>query len=359
MDRNELPPLPPEVVPPAEEFPDPAPEQAVPPPEFPVSGGPEAPAPGRRRRRLLYLLAAGALLLLLGGRLLPAALPAAAPVPAAQPSPPVSPVPTPMPTPEPEPEPTPEPTPEPEPACQILFYAFSSSHHTHLLFTRPEAFRSVTLELWEPVLDIPVETYRFGPDELSGEELILPEFDAGSLYFEHLEEYRALDAFPELLRMHAVLVYEQDGQIHTEERDLFPSPEQGWAMRYWPVSTEKSDYAFPGCFVFSTYESETPVTLVLDEPDAVKPGTLSVSFSIDGRAVDPAAVEYQSWKEAYTIADIPVSEPFFFTRFVFPKPDWAPEEGTLHLTVVQYLEGYGRVLVLERDCPYSESPEQP
>ena len=64
MDRNELPPLPPEVVPPPEEFPAPAPEQAAPPPEFPFRSASGEPAPGRRRRRLLYLLAAGALLLL-------------------------------------------------------------------------------------------------------------------------------------------------------------------------------------------------------------------------------------------------------------------------------------------------------
>ena len=102
-------------------------------------------------------------------------------------------------------------------------------------------------------------------------------------------------------------------------------------MRYWPQNTEKSDYTFPGCFVFATYESDIPVTLVLGDPDAVKPGTLSVSFSIEGRAVDPAAVEYQSWKEAYTIADIPVSDPFYFTRFVFPKPDWAPEDSVTKL----------------------------
>ena len=127
-------------------------------------------------------------------------------------------------------------------------------------------------------------------------------------------------------------------------------------MRYWPQNTEKSDYTFPGCFVFATYESDIPVTLVLGDPDAVKPGTLSVSFSIEGRAVDPAAVEYQSWKEAYTIADIPVSDPFYFTRFVFPKPDWAPESGTLHITVVQYLEGYGRTIVIERDLDFSEEP---
>ena len=51
-----------------------------------------------------------------------------------------------------------------------------------------------------------------------------------------------------------------------------------------------------------------------------------------------------------------VSDPFYRSRFLIPKPDWAPESGTLHVTVVQYLEHYRRIVVIETDLEYSEEP---
>ena len=363
--KNEHDPLsrPEEWAAPPEEFPSPAPEALPPPEEFPPSAGPDQPSPGRRRR-LLYLLAAGALILLLAGKFRGApSLPALLPAPAVSAEPTLTPAPAPSPTaaptPEPTPEPTPTPTPEPEPSCEILFYHFSSANYVHLSLTRPEAFRSVSLELREPVLDLPVESLVLSPEDLAAGELDLPEMDTGELYFAHRDEYEAQHAFPEELALHAVLVYNKDGQTLTEERELTASPEQGWSVRYWPKDTEKEDWNFPGCFRFETYESELPVSLVLDDPEAVGPGVISVSFAIDGRKVDPALIRYDLRHEAYTIGGEAFGPPFYHARFLFEKPDWAPEEGVLQVTVVQYLEGYGRILALERAYPYSEHPEEP
>ena len=100
------------------------------------------------------------------------------------------------------------------------------------------------------------------------------------------------------------------------------------------------------------------MSLVLDDPEAVKSGTLSVSFSIDGRPIDPDSVTYEEREESYSFGDY-VGPSYYTARFIFPKPDWAQESGVLHVTVVQYLENYGQILVSERDLEYSEEPQDP
>ncbi len=342
---EEFPAPPPELPDPPEEFPAPAPEIPSPPEEFSAQAQRDDSSP-KRRRKLLYALAAGALLLLLLPRLRPALRPL---------SPDAAPSAAPVSSPEPSPES--EPTPEPEPSCEILYYAFSSAHYVRLQFILPDAFTSVELELWEPILDLPAGRYTLTREEIAAGELELSLGDGGDLYWEHHEEYDARDTFPEWLELRATLTYEGKDGLVTERRTLQPSPEQGWAIRYWAKDEEATEWSFPGYFRFQTYESYDPVALVLDDPDAVRAGTISVSFSIDGRAIDPAQVQYDTWQEAHTIAGMEVSEPFYYARFLFPKPAWAPEQGVLHVTVTQYLEGYDQTVVIERDYPYSEGSE--
>ena len=124
----------------------------------------------------------------------------------------------------------------------------------------PEAFTSVDLELREPILDLPVSSFTLGPEDLASGELELPGVEVDDLYFEHMGEYEALNTFPEELALHAVIVYEKDGAPVTEERDLIARPELGWGVRYWPKDTEKTDWNYPGCFRFGTYESDLPGT---------------------------------------------------------------------------------------------------
>ena len=341
-----------------EEFPAPGPELTPPPEEFPPPGASsDVENSHRRLRKLLYAIAAAALLLLLtrGGREPSLALPLPTPSPVApnatgMPLPGAAPVTL---SPTAAPEPTPEPTPEPEPTCTILFYNFSSTNYVRLLFTRPEAFRSVELELREPILDLPVTDILLGPEDFASGELELPGIATDDLYFEHIDEYRTQNTYPEELAMHAVIVYEQDGESVTVERDLVALPELGWNLSYWPKSTQKEDWNYPGCFRFQTYESSGRVALVLDDPDAVRRGIISVSFSIDGRPIDPGDIQYEALREAYAFGDY-VGPSYYTARFVFPKPDWAPEGGTIHVTVVQYLEHYGQTIVIERDLEYSE-----
>lgn len=341
--------------PPPEEFPAPAPEHAPPPEEFPPVGEPseeDGAARRRRRKKLLYGAAAAALVLLLAGaRPLPPvppesrdALPPEAPSAEAA-----------EPTAEPEPttEAAPAPTPQAEPGCEILYYCFSSAHYARLRFTAPQAFESVVLELWEPELDLQAAVYELGPEEIAKGEVDMTLGDASDLYVEHMDEYQEKDTWPEVLELRVTLRYEgADGPV-TETRSLWPAPEQGWGLRYHPRDMEPSDYVFPGCFRFTTYESFTPIGLVLDDPEAVGPDTISVRFSIDGREIDPGSVQYSAWGEESVYFG---PGTLYYARFVFPKPDWAPESGVLHVTVTEYLVNYDEIIVIERDYPYSEEP---
>ena len=62
---------------------------------------------------------------------------------------------------------------------------------------------------------------------------------------------------------------------------------------------------------------------------------------------------YEERHESYSFGDF-VGPSYYTARFIFPKPDWAPESGTLHVTVVQYLGSCGRAVVIERDLDFSE-----
>ncbi len=349
--------------PPPEEFPAPAPENTPPPEEFPPPGGGgsagEEDGSRRRRKKLLYGVAAAALLLLLAPgrgawsaiRDLKPDLSLFRPEESAAPAPVDEPGQEPASLPEPTAEP--EPTPEPEPGCEILYYCFSSAHYARLEFTRPEAFESVELELREPALDVQAALIRLGPEEIAQGVVDLTLPDSGDLYFERLDEYRAADKWPEELELTATLRYTGAEGSVTETRTLWPAPEQGWGLRYFAKDEEPSDYVFPGCFRFTTYESPTPVALALDDPAAAAPGVISVRFTIDGREIDPDTVTYSAWEEENAYFG---PGTFYYARFVFPRPDWAPEEGVLHVTVTEYLVNFGEIIVIERDYPYSEEP---
>ena len=352
---------------PPEEFPLPAEESTPPPEEFPPPGSApegEQTARRRRKRKLLYAAASAALVLLLAGthRALPAAPVApSVPTPAGLPAEPTEPVPdlaaeTAQPAPEASPESTPEPTPTPapEPDCQILYYSFSSAHYARLLFTAPEAFEEVELELWEPELNLQAAVYELGPEDIAKGEVDLALADAGDLYMEHMDAYQEKDAWPEVLELRATLRYQgKDGPV-TETRSLWPAPEQGWGLRYFPKDMEPDDYVFPGCFRFTTYESMTPIALALNDPEAVAPDVISVRFTIDGREIDPDTVQYRAWGEESVYFG---PGTLYYARFVFPRPDWAPESGVIHVTVTEMLVNYGEVIVIEKDYPYSEEAE--
>lgn len=358
MDRkNDVFAPPPEELRLPEELPVPAPELTPPPEEFPPPGiavaGEEEGGRRRRLRRCFRLAAAAALVLLLGSRISPSE---SVPFVPDGPSPISTEAPSPAETPEATPEPTPEPTPEQDPSCEIIFFSFSHAHQTFLQFQRPEAFREVDIEIWEPILDIPVAEYSLGPEEIASGELSLPMLSTGDIWEEHRDEYNALDAWPSTLELRASLRYETAAGEVSETRTLTAAHELGWSVSYWPEDYTESTWVYPGCFVFSTYESDVPIKLVVNDPDAVEPLVLSATLSIDGREIPADSFRFKQIEEEVTFRHADGTEEpgiLYYAFLIVQKPDWAPESGTVHATVVQFLEGCERVWTSEADYRYT------
>ncbi len=177
---------------------------------------------------------------------------------------------------------------------------------------------------------------------------------------EHMDEYNAANTFPEELEMHVKVRYDSAEGEQVLEYSMKDSPEQGWSIRYWPDDEPEEDGVYPGCFRFSTYESLYPVSVVVNAPDQVKTTpekiVLSVSFSIDGRVIPPedCRITEEEMKDPLAEYLDPGTEAqtFFYARVLVKRPEWAPEHGTLHMTVVQQLFGDGSIWTSERDLVY-------
>ena len=217
----------------------------------------------------------------------------------------------------------------------------------------------VTAEVREPILGLTVAEYELTPDEIAAGEFSIPEMDAGDLYWSHMDEYNAANAFPEELELHVAVRYETAEGEKTLETTVKDSPEQGWGIQYWADSEEATEWSYPGYFRFSTYESGTPVSLVIDAPDLVQTTpektVISVSISIGDRKVLPEECEIKEEQEnpfADYYSDGEEVPMFYYARLFLKRPEWAGEHGTLHLTVVQQLAGNGSIWTTEQDLEY-------
>jgi len=246
------------------------------------------------------------------------------------------------------------------PSLEAHYIGFSSEKRGKLDLHDTQNVTGVTAEIWEPILELPVAVYELTQEEIEAGEFELPPIQAGGLYFEHAQEYDAAKAWPENLELRVTVRYDSpDGEKTLTYRKL-DEPEQGWAFRYWPEDEEPSEWSYPGYFRFSTYESMTPISLVIDDPEAVMAGrrkvVLSVSLSIDGRAVKPEECELVEEREEDPLAayygedeEVPV---FYYARLFLKRPNWAPKSGTVHLTVVQKLFSDGSIWTTELDYDY-------
>ena len=162
---------------------------------------------------------------------------------------------------------------------------------------------------------------------------------------DHMAEYDATGDFPENLRLHVTVRYNTADGEKTLEYTADDRAEQGWGLLYWQDDEPASDWSWPGHFRFTAYDSNVPVTLVIDEPDKVEASTetslLSVSLSIDGRKVLPEECEIRE----------DAVDGVAYPRLFLKRPAWAPEHGTIHVTVVQRLSD-GTVWTTEKDYTY-------
>lgn len=344
------------------EFSTPPPELEFSPPvpELTPTPAPDAPRPARRRRKRILFYSAAALLY--AGTILSGAGRASGPRPAASVVTPVvtaapvtqsapAPVETAAPVAERTPAPSETPAPTPEPVgISAVFLAYSDTMEGMLRFTEADRLLAVTAQLWDGQIGQTVSGFEIPAEAIAAGSFKLPTLYAYEFYQQYSEEYDAIGAWPDLeLR----LTYRFLGENGEEEEQTLTVQNQhqlGWATRYWDEDADP-EWAYPGCFAFSTYESYAPVSVSYSKADPAAPGEITVWITINGQDVPAELVRIEPEKEEWFDAD-GETVTFYYSNIVVPRPDWAGEHGVAHFTVRQALEGYDTIWVTERDVEY-------
>lgn len=353
------------------------PEIAPPGPEFTPEGvpRPEAESPNRRRK-LRFLLYAAAALVYLGllfkpGESRPAPTPPPAP-PAvtAEPAPPPEATPELTPEPTAAPTPTPEPMPEPvgkEPGIRMVFFAFSHEHHARVYLSNTDAVHSVEVQVRDKVLDLVAYDNFLSEEEIASGFFELPVVSTGTLFEEHSEEYYAAGtpmpgtdyvspAWPEFELAVTAWYESEDGSGEdTLTMTAEPEFELGVGMSYWMYDWDEQIPQYS--FRIIPWEEIAELSFVIDDPDAVtNPMVISVDISYNGRHAAPEEYETVLYKEEYSVLDRDSGEYVptvgYTKQLILRRPDWMPEQGTVHVVLVQQLATTGERWVREFDYDY-------
>ena len=252
----------------------------------------------------------------------------------------------------PAPAAVPDDTPVPEPAwaepeVEPVFISFSSEFHAWLNLSHTEAVRSVTAEIRERNLDEQIlsRTWEEGDPAIGTGVLLVPDFDAGELFFSHMDFYMDSNLEPEP-EMRVTVRYTASDGVTEESIDLtvLPVPEEGVYARYWGNGPSAGDNGYPDSFEVGTYSKAESWRFVIDGPDLVtEPGIFSVSAECGGRKVTEAECRTETVEPDPEILALGFdSQPNVI--LLIPRPDWMPENGSLDLKITQYLEHYGRTL---------------
>ena len=350
---------------PPEERADPGSEFSAPPAEFGAESGAPPAARSKKHRALLY----AGVVLLLSWRLLhptptaevaPAAAilanpsaavsPPATLAPAAQPTAEATVAPTDKPassaTPAPTAAPTATATPEPvEPEASAVFLSFSDTLEGAITFVGQERITEARADIFDPQIGEVVDSFDIPAEDIALGFYRLPSLDTYAIYRRYRQAYDNAQSYypdPEIR-----VTY----RVDDEERTLVVpnSYELGFSTRYWGPE-EEGDWAFPDCFVLSTYESTEPVDLVYSQDDPAQRGAICFQLTINGQAVPAQAVRLEPREETYGSGDDTWT--YYYGRAVVPRPDWAGEHGVAHFTVKEYLRGFDSVWVTERDIEF-------
>ncbi len=357
------------------------PEIAPPGPEFTPTGVPKPEPEKPKRRKLRFLLYAAAALVYLGllfrpggeGAAAPSALPepvpSAAPVSAAEPEPEPTPGASLAPAATAEPTPTPLPTApaesaEPaEPVSQLprittVFFSFSHEHHGRLYLSQTEALRSVEVSVRDKTLDLTAFDYSLSEEEIASGFYELPMLSTGDLYLEHMAEYEAKNAWPEFEMIVNARVEAGDGSGE-ESLTLTAEPafELGFGVSYWPYDFDEQRPA--DSFLIIPWEETDEIRYVVNDPDAVTdPLTVSVDISCGGRHAAPEEYETVLYRDEYNLFDPDSGEYVptvsFTKQLLLRRPDWMPEQGTIHVVIVQLLATTGERWEREFDLNYPD-----
>ncbi len=239
----------------------------------------------------------------------------------------------------------------------MTFIGFSTRKQGKITLHNTKDVTGVTAELREPILGLTVAEYTLTAEEIAAGSFTIPETESGDLYMAHMDEYDATYSFPEELELHVTVRYNSAEGEKTLKYTVKDSPEQGWSMSYWPDDEPETEFTWPGCFRFASFESTVPISFVVDEPDKVKTAAdgnvISVSLSIDGRKVLPEECRLEEELKDDPLAELygVPAEQKYYAYLILKRPDWAPEHGTIHMTVVQELSE-GGIWTTEKDLAY-------
>ena len=131
----------------------------------------------------------------------------------------------------------------------------------------------------------------------------------------------------------------------------------GIGLNYMRPDYNWSEYVPPDSFYVSPWEETEEINYVINDPDAVNdPLTFSVDISCNGRHAAPEEYETVVEKNEYTLVDreAGTETPMvsYTKELVLRRPDWMPEEGTIHVHIVQFLASTGEKWVRDYDYEY-------
>ena len=340
----------------------------------PGSGRTGSAAPQGRRRMLKRLLFASAALVLLGTVFFcsPSGAPLSPlPAPSAvMPSGSLPPQSTPSvsaavpsePTPEAgkSPEATPDVTDAPLsgiPVIRTEFFSFSHEHYGRVYLSNTAALHSVEVSVRDKVLDMPAYSHTLSDEEIARGLLELPTLSTGDLYMENMEAYNAVNGWPSF-EMTVNARYENEAGDGEETLSLTVEPEfeLGVGVSYMRPDYTWSEVVPPDSFVVTPWAEIEEINYLIADPDAVKdPVSFSVDLSYGGRHAMPEDYETVVEKEEYsriTESGEEIPTVSYTKKLVLRRPDWMPESGTLHVTIVQRLASTGELWVRDYDLDY-------
>ena len=330
-----------------------------------LGGGAVLPSRRRRHRWKRLLLVAAGCLLLTAAWLIPSAdhepllpgPPLTSSVPAASIAP--------QPSSESVPELTPEPTAEPVPISNVPvittgFFCFSHEHHARVRMDNIGSLHSVQVTVRDKILDKQVYDHSLTDDEIASGVFELPVLSTGDFYMENMQAYDEISAWPEF-EMTVSARYEnetgdgEDTLTITREADF----ELGFGLSYMRSDSNWSEVIPSDSFYIQPWEEIDELHYVINDPEAVRdPLTISVDLSWNGRHAEPAEYEELLEKSEYNIVDPDTGESTphvgYTSELVLRRPVWMPEEGTLHVCIVQYLASTGEQWVREYDFDYPQ-----
>lgn len=329
----------------------------------PGSGRAEVPAPpAKKRRRLRRLLYGVAALVLTGLLFSETAERELAPVVAVTVPPTEPPVYTsgsdiPLPVLAPTPEPTSEPLGK-EPVIDVDFFYFSHEHHAFVHMSNIDALHSVRVTVREVMLDKQVYEYYLDEDEIASGLFELPMLSTGDFYEENMSDYQTNGSWPHFeLTLDAWYENEAGDGEDRMTLTLEPEYEMGIGVSYWRKDYTWDDQIPPDSFVITPWEETDQIRFVVNDPEAVvDPTVFSVDISYGGRHADPDEYQDIIYRDEYDVTYSQTGERehvvTYTSRLVLKRPDWMPESGTVHVTIVQRLASTGELWVRDFDYEY-------